>query len=400
MTLKNPKVYYSRFLAAHQGKFHFAAHSHHFWPDVTREAQLAYWDDCAQLSDQKWTKIFGEVIPEAQKHIAGILKIKDAGQIVFAPNTHELTSRLLSLFLGKSELKILTTASEFHSWRRQILRLEEIASVSVEVVATDNLLTAKKDFLDDIKNKLKKSPDIFFISQVFFDSGIALTDQELLELCQAKPERTLMVVDGYHGFAAIPTDLSQLEGKIFYLSGGYKYAQAGEGVGFMLVPKGNWRPAYTGWYAEMGELSQPADKKVGYPNDGLSFMGATQDPSGLYRFNAVWGLLTKDGWSIERVHQHVTTLQKQFIADLPKELLTVCKIKPLYDENLTWHGHFLTFEASSIEAAEKLQDQLKNLQVLIDRRGSRIRFGFGLYHSAEDVGQLVLRLSYLMFEYQ
>jgi hypothetical protein len=36
---------------------HFAAHSHHFWPDVSREAQLEYWDDCAKLSDEKWEKV-------------------------------------------------------------------------------------------------------------------------------------------------------------------------------------------------------------------------------------------------------------------------------------------------------------------------------------------------------
>jgi hypothetical protein len=57
----NPKTLYQRFLDGHKGKLHFAAHSHHFWPDVTREAQLAYWDDCARLSDEKWDKICMEL---------------------------------------------------------------------------------------------------------------------------------------------------------------------------------------------------------------------------------------------------------------------------------------------------------------------------------------------------
>ena len=30
-------------------QLHFAAHSHHFWPDVTREAQLRCWDDACLL---------------------------------------------------------------------------------------------------------------------------------------------------------------------------------------------------------------------------------------------------------------------------------------------------------------------------------------------------------------
>jgi selenocysteine lyase/cysteine desulfurase len=105
MTLSNPKSLYSRFLKGHEGKLHFAAHSHHFWPDCTREAHLLYWDDCAQLSDEKWGKIFDEVIPKTQKHIAKLLNLKHPEQIVLAPNTHELSARLLSLFLGLVLLK-------------------------------------------------------------------------------------------------------------------------------------------------------------------------------------------------------------------------------------------------------------------------------------------------------
>src|SRR5690606_735626 len=100
MTASDHKHLYSRFLKGHEGKLHFAAHSHHFWPDITREAQLDYWDDCAKASDHKWDKILGEVVPKFQSHVASLLNLKHREQIVFAPNTHEFVSRLLSLFLG------------------------------------------------------------------------------------------------------------------------------------------------------------------------------------------------------------------------------------------------------------------------------------------------------------
>ena len=48
-----------RFLAANPGRLHFAAHSHHPWPDVTRQAVLDGWDDAARLMDRKWDRIFG-----------------------------------------------------------------------------------------------------------------------------------------------------------------------------------------------------------------------------------------------------------------------------------------------------------------------------------------------------
>ncbi len=394
MTPLDLKPHYSRFLKGHVNKLHFAAHSHHFWPDVTRDAHMEYWDDCAKSSDEKWNKIFSEVLPKTQEHIARILNLKHKNQIAFAPNTHELTARLLSLFVGRPQLSVLTTSSEFHSWRRQILRLKELPQVQLEVASTENFLTNRRELIDHLKNSLKKSPDIFFVSQVFFDSGLALTDDELLELCEAKSASTIMVVDGYHGFAAIPTDLSKLEGRIFYLGGGYKYAQAGEGVGFMVVPHGKWRPAYTGWFAEYAQLAKPAGAEVGYAEDGMAFMGATQDASGFYRFNAAWDLFEKLGLTVSKIHQYIQGLQSTFLTAFPESFAYEKGLNPLF-KDLHWHGHFLTFEALSEESGQNIQNELKSLGILIDRRGKRLRFGFGLYQDKTDVLGLCERLKTL-----
>ena len=60
-----------------------------------------------------------------------------------------------------------------------------------------------------------------------------------------------MVVDGYHGFMATPTDLSAVADRIFYVSGGYKYAMSGECCAFLHAPPGfGDRPRITGWFAE------------------------------------------------------------------------------------------------------------------------------------------------------
>lgn len=393
MTISNPKKHYSRFLKSLEGKLHFAAHSHHFWPDVSRDAQLQCWDDAATLSDEKWNPIFGEVIPGVQKHIARILNLKDPEQIAFAPNTHELSVRLLSLFLGRKNLDVLTTGSEFHSWKRQILKLEELPDFKVEMISTDKLLHNRSAFLEELKAGLDKAPDIFFISQVFFDSGLTLSMEELSDLAHYKNEKTIMVIDGYHGFCAVPTDLSLLEGKVFYLAGGYKYAQAGEGVGFMVVPKGDHRPFYTGWFAEYGDLSQPPGTNVGFTQNGLAFMGATQDPSGFYRFNAVWNHFEREGYSVKEIHQYVQKLQREFIQGLPESFLSAWELKPLFHPEVTVHGHFLTYEALSIQSAEKCQAELKSKGIYVDRRGTRIRFGFGLYQDSMDVSALIDRLN-------
>lgn len=395
MTLSNPKRFYSRFLKGHAGRLHFRAHSHHFWPDVSREAQIAYWDDCALLGDAKWGRIFAETIPKTQNHIANILGLKDARQIALAPNSHELSARLLSLFLGRKDLKILTTSNEFHSWRRQFLRLAEIPRITIHQVDATGFPRDKTAFLDAMRSELARDYDLVFLSQVFFDSGAALTDGDIESLAAATPDSTLFAIDGYHGFAAIPCSLSRLEGRIFYLGGGYKYGQGGEGVGFMVVPKGNWRPADTGWYAEYADLSRPAGEAVGYPDDGMAFMGSTQDPSGFYRFNAVWDLFAAEGIDIQGIHGYVAGLQKAFLDHLPRAFRQNWPLMPLFDPALDWHGHFLTFEAASPEIAETCLQALNDNDILIDRRSARLRFGFGLYQDEADVVELCRRLGKL-----
>jgi selenocysteine lyase/cysteine desulfurase len=389
MTPLDHKKYFSHFLKGYQEKLHFAAHSHHFWPDVSREAHMQYWDDSARLGDEKWNYFFSHVIPDFQNHVAKMLQLKHSEQISFAPNTHELISRLLSHFIGESHLKILTTSSEFHSWRRQLLRISELPQVEVTYVSTHQLLEKRRIFIDELKHELSKKPSLFFISQVFFDSGIALTDDELLELSLACHESTIMVVDGYHGFAALPTNLSQLEGRIFYVAGGYKYAQAGEGAGFMVVPKGKWRPAYTGWFADFAKLSSSGNQLVGYSDDAMAFMGATQDLSGLYRFNAVWDLFSNIDLTVNKIHLRIHDLQLAFLNQLPTSFYKKWELTPLFNRDLKWHGHFLTFEAPSEAKASELELKIKNSGVIIDRRGARLRFGFGLYHNLEEILKLI-----------
>ena len=66
----------------------------------------------------------------------------------------------------------------------------------------------------------------------------------------------LVVIDGYHAFAALPVDLSAIAERAFYLAGGYKYAMAGEGACFLAVPPGTTlRPLSTGWFADFEGLS-------------------------------------------------------------------------------------------------------------------------------------------------
>ena len=386
------KKHYTRFLSNLNGQLHFAAHSHHAWPDVTRDAHLQYWDDSARLWDDKWESVFETVLPQAQKHIAEMLNVRDEKQVVFAPNTHELVVRLLSTFEPKKPIRILTTNHEFHSFRRQTQRMEEAGLVETKILDADELSVNRDRFIQKLKQDLMSgSFDLFFMSQVFFDSGLALETSDLESIVSSAPAHTVICVDGYHAFGAIPVDLSELEGRIFYLGGGYKYAQAGEGACFMVVPKGNWKPVNTGWFAEMDTLSGSKGNTVAYPANANAFWGSTFDPSGLYRFNAVWELFRNEDITVEKIHAHVKSLQEIFINAVPGTFLKNHHLINAFDNR----GHFITFDMDSPEHCARTHDHLRNNGIWTDFRGQRLRFGFGMYQDLNDVHDLVDRLKRL-----
>lgn len=363
--------YFSHFLKGHEGFQHFAAHSHYFWPDVSRDAHLQYWDDAAHMSDRKWDHIFSKILPKTQNHIAKILNLKSSEMIAIAPNTHEFVVRILSSLNFSKPVSILTTDSEFYSFNRQIDRLTEFASIHITKIPTENFKTFEDRFISEA---IKIKPDLIFFSQVFFNSGVECDYRRIIK--ELNSLKSLIVLDGYHGFSALPTDLAEFEGRLFYMAGGYKYAMSGEGVCFLVVPKNHGlRPVSTGWLADFAGL-EGKQSRVNYSSDGMCFFGATFDPSGLYRFNAVMDLWEKENLGTKARHDYVRSLQNKFLNKLSDY--------NLHPDQLVWDGqdragHFLTFEFKTDEAAKKYVEDLAQKKILVDRRGSRVRFGFGIY---------------------
>ncbi len=374
--------FFQRFLQANQGKQHFACHSHHYWPDVSRDAMLQYWDDSARLVDDKWRYIFGEKVPQTQQLIADILQLPQPEQLVFAPNTHELVMRLLSCFDLRQPLRVLTTDSEFHSFSRQLKRLAEYDNVSVDVVATEPFASFEQRFA---AAAAAQQHQLIFCSQVFFNSGFAIADLTAFVQQLAGVSDAMIVIDGYHGFMALPTDLSAIAERIFYLAGSYKYAGGGEGCCFMAVPlSSEHRPLYTGWFAEFGTLAAEKSAAVLYSEDGYRFAGATMDFSALYRLNAVLRLFKQQGISVGRIHQYVQQLQQVFLQQLSMQNHPWLHRGNLLAQDLTQHGHFLTFRFATPAEVAELAAQLKREGIETDYRGDRLRFGFALYQNSAE----------------
>lgn len=373
------REHFSEFRGARPGRIHLAAHSHHFWPDAACEAHRRALADAAQLADDKWKKIFGEVMPRAQRGVAAILGLPDPTTVAFAPNTHDFLRRLISALPVLPPPRILTSDSEFHSFTRQIARLEEDKLVAVERVAAEPFASFPERFASAAR---RGGHDLVFVSQVFFNS--AATSGSLADIAGAVADpQTLIVIDGYHGFMALPTNLVAVADRVFYLAGGYKYAMAGENACFMHCPSGYApRPRDTGWFAAFGALSVGADHAVAYGADGTRFMGATFDPSGLYRLAAVFDWMERIGLTVDAIHAHVLALQEMFLAEIARaRLLSDARlVTPVASGSA--RGHFLTYETPS---AQTIHDRLARANIITDVRGERTRFGFGCYHTAEEI---------------
>jgi len=379
--------HYSRFRAALGDRLHFAAHVRHPWPDATRAAELAAWDDAARPDEAWWGKIRGEVLPRARKEAADLLRWPDPELVAVAPTAHELLARVLSCLPVGRDLSVLTTDSEPRSTARQLARLEEDGA-SVERVFVEPFGTFADRLLAAVK---AGGHDLILLSQVFPDSGLRADDDLLSELALRAPRGALVVVDGSNAFAAVPTNMGRASVRAFYLAGGGRGAQAGDGAAFLAVPPDcPLRPADTGGLADPDALARPVAPPVAYAAGGARFMGAAFDPAGLYRWNAVCAWRRSIKLSMRDSDAHVRALQRQFAKRLSEKPRGPLNAAALVSMDLARLGHF--FVVRHPEAARLAAFLYDELGVIVDALGDRLRFGFGLHLDSGDVDELFKRL--------
>ena len=389
------KHLFGRAFAANPERLHFAAHSHHLWPDASFDGHLQCWSDAAQLADLKWDKVMGQVWPEAQANVAAELGTGMADAVVFASSTHDFLIRLAAAAprADPARLRVLTSDAEFHSARRQFARWAEQGWLELETVAATPFETFSERFLAAAQ---AGGHDLILVSHILYGSG-RLFDRIAALAALGKPDGPWVVIDGYHAFMALPRPLAggeeahSAEGagpspaaaqSAFYLGGGYKYAMAGENCAFLHAPPGfGPRPPVTGWFAEFDDRSLPPGS-VGYAPDASRFMGATFDSGGLYRFNAIRRMLDGEGLTTATINTRIAGLQAMLMAAIAGTALADAELLNPLDGAA--HARFLAFRHPN---AAHWYDQLVERQCITDVRGQVLRVGLGLYHDEEDVGR-------------
>ena len=113
-------------------------------------------------------------------------------------------------------------------------------------------------------------------------------------------------------------------------------------------------------------------------------MGATFDPSALYRFNAVQRMLRENGLTTARISAQVARLQKLLFEQLPDTALEEAEL--LNPPGAGPQARFLAFRHPR---AEHWHAALQARDCITDVRGNVLRIGFGVYQDEADVQRLL-----------
>ena len=367
--------YYRKFKVSE--RLLFTGHSHQAWPDCGFEGQKKAWFDAAEFVDNKWEKAFEKA--EAVKKGFSKLLDDENGHITLGQNTHELVVRFLSALPLKKKPKLITTYGEFHTIRRQLDRLQE-EDIEIIKIPTENL----DELPGRIIEKIDDNTAAVLVSKVFFKTGqIAQQFSEVLSAC--KQFGAELLIDVYHVLNVTPFSVKneKLE-EAFFVGGGYKYCQLGEGNCFLRFPKEcKLRPVITGWYSEFSALSNTQNKNiVNYGRGSDLFAGATYDPTSNYRAAEVFNFFHEQNLTPEflrKVSKHqIELISKLFDeADLDKD-----KITRDYQTSLKNIAGFLVLTSSS---AGEISNKLKKEGVFTDFRGKSLRIGPAPYISDEQI---------------
>ncbi len=381
---------------------------------ATEEMYTAY---CG-LGNFSWDTLFEKTMPEAILHIKSLLDINDSSVVEFGHNSHELVTRIISTsfdrLLSNSvdvlPIRIVTTDTEFYSLTRQMNRFTSHQLSRIEVVVVP--IHPLDSFLDRLVQRItsdNKYIDYIYISQITYSQETVVPSiPEAVH--RIKDAVTLLdkqyptvLIDGYHGFGAIPTSLNNVD--CIYISGVLKHVGAGANLAFAVVPEcyySKLRPVLTGWLADVSVLSNgkgvSMGDEVGY-SDGLRLMGSTPSfHSSMALFNHVMRLWVAHHITVPFAHNHVTRLQERFLNGLKKleasgavnVFISSTRLAMSSSSNI--RSHTLVFLQSSPDDAKRAVDMLKSQGIAIDCRKTFLRIGFGLNHNPEDVDRLLSAL--------
>ncbi len=366
-----------------QDRLLFTGHSHQAWPDVALEGLQQSFVSASQEVDNKWEPAFQKT--EILRNYLRNYYDDPHGLYCLGQNTHQLLISWLSSFDLKNNPKIITTDAEFHSMFRQLHRLAE---EGLQVVSLDPYTD---DFVQNIEAAIDDDVAAIMLSRVYFESGIV--NRRISEIAElARTNDIPLLIDDYHGTNVVPLSIKEKNlDDCYFLIGGYKYLQWGEGNCFLRFPEDcELRPAITGWFASFSSLDQPrTGEPVTYDDGNQRFASGTYDPASQFRAAKVVHFFQDQGLTPtvlrQQYLQQVGLLKELFLEQqFDPDIITLRHQRPL-EEN----GGFLALRSSF---ARTIRAQLMEKGIFTDARGDILRLGPAPYTTSEQIKTAMSKL--------
>lgn len=362
----------------------FTGHSHQAWPDIALEGLQESFDVAASEVDNKWDAVF-EKVEILRKYLRRFYDDPD-GRYCLGQNTHQLLVSWLSSFDLQNKPKFITTDSEFYSMSRQLKRLKE---EGLQVITVEG---HAGNIVKQIKDEIDNQVSAVMLSRVYFNSGII--NQHITEIAELTRANDIpFLIDDYHGTNVVPLSISKENlTDCYFLIGGYKYLQWGEGNCFLRYPADcDLRPAITGWFASFSKLDTAKNNpNISYPDPNQRFASGTFDSASQYRAARVVNFFEAQNLNpstLRRQYQNqVRLLKKLFLEqNFDTEIIRLRHNRPL-EEN----GGFLALQSPF---ARSIQAKLMKKGVLTDARGDILRLGPAPYITSSQIKQAMQSLA-------
>ncbi|HWY45481.1 MAG TPA: aminotransferase class V-fold PLP-dependent enzyme [Candidatus Sulfotelmatobacter sp.] len=279
--------------------------------------------------------------------------------------------------------EILTSKAEFPLQYTIWKPMEEREGISVRIVAPSGKFLAA----DDLIAALTPRTRLVSISHVRFDDGSMLDVARLAEACHK--QGTLLLLDVSQSCGAVPMDAAKL-GADFLICAGYKWLLGAFGTGFFWIKSellASVRPAPFYWMAVAGSDNfAKLDFANPKPAESASRWDAPEWAShfnfNLAALDASVEFVLRAGAETVRAHNHA--LIDSLLSRLPADR---CVAASPLDKNQ--RGPYGCFVARTPEKTAELYAKLRDENVFVSLRESKIRVSPYLFNTIQDIDRLI-----------
>jgi cysteine desulfurase/selenocysteine lyase len=329
-----------------------------------------YYDEMAEYGDVAWESWLSQA-EQIREKIAAFVNA-EARSIAFTYST----SHGMNLIAGMLDRcgDVLCPADEFPSctlpWLQQRYRVDFVSSRERGVID-----------LDDIRKSITANTRVLVTSFVQFATGFR---QDLVALGRLCEERNLtFVVDATQGMGVFPIDVVN-SGIDFLVFSGYKWAQAGYGVGGLYVAPRFLNPTsfpVAGWWS-VRDPEAVVNDRLDLKETAAALEVGCPHFAGIFALGAALTLFEEIGKP--RIEERIHELTDRLHGRLDAERLNVAS--PLKREQRSG------ITIIEMRDAPDIVKRLAERKIIVSARGKGLRVSVHIFNNFDDIDRLIAAL--------